>query len=39
MSECCNYRDISLDSVGSKLLINMIILRLRDAVDKYLSKE
>ena len=33
-SECRNYRGISLVSVGSKLLSNIILLRLRDAVDK-----
>ena len=33
-SECRNYRGISLVSVGSKLLSNMILFRLRDVVDK-----
>ena len=34
-----NYRGISLVSVGSKLLSNMILFRLRDAVDKVLREE
>ena len=38
-SECGNYRGISLVSVGSKLLSNMILFRLRDAVDKVLREE
>ena len=38
-SECRNYRGISLISVGSKLLSNMILFRLRDAVDKILWEE
>ena len=38
-SECRNYRGISLVSVGSKLLSNMILFRLRDAVDKVLREE
>ena len=38
-SECCNYRGISLVSVGSKLLSNIRLLRLRDAVDKVLREE
>ena len=33
--ECSNYRGISLVSVGSKLLSNMILLRLRDAADSF----
>ena len=33
-SECRSYRGNSLVSVGSKLLNNMILFRLRDAVDK-----
>ena len=37
--ECRNYRGISLVSVGSKLLSNMILFRLRDAVDKVLREE
>ena len=39
MSERVNYRGISLDSVGSKLLIDMILFRLRDEVDKVLREE
>ena len=38
-SECRNYRGISLVSVGSKLLSNMILFRLRHAVDKVLREE
>ena len=38
-SECCNYQGISLVSVSSKLLSNMILFRLRDAVDKVLREE
>ena len=38
-NECRNYRGISLVSVGSKLLSNMILFRLKDAVDKVLRKE
>ena len=38
-SECCNYRGISLVSVGSKLLSNMILFRLKDAIDKVLREE
>ena len=38
-SECRNHRGISLVSVGSKLLSNMILLRLRHAVDKVLREE
>ena len=38
-SECRNYRDISLVFVGSKILSNMILLRLRDSVDKVLREE
>ena len=38
-SECGNYRSISLVSLGSKLLSNMLIFRLRDAVDKVLREE
>ena len=38
-SECRNYRGISLVSVGSKLLSNMILFRLRVAVDKVLREE
>ena len=38
-SECRNYRGISLVSVGSKLLSNMILFRLRDAVDNVLREE
>ena len=37
-SECCNYRGISLVSVGSKLLSNMILFRLGDAVDKVIRE-
>ena len=33
-SEYDNHRNISLISVGSKLLSNMIFFRLRDVVDK-----
>ena len=33
-----NYRGISLASVGCKLLSNMILFRLRDAVGKVLRK-
>ena len=38
-SECRNYRGISLLSMGSKLLSNMILFRLKDAVDKVLREE
>jgi hypothetical protein len=38
-SECGNYRGISLVSVASKLLSNMILFRLRYAVDKVLREE
>ena len=38
-SECRNYRGISLVSVGSKLLSNMILFRLRHSVDKVLREE
>ena len=38
-SECRNYRGISLVSADSKLLSNMILFRLRDAVDKILIEE
>ena len=38
-SEYRNYPGISLVSVGSKLLSNMIFFRLRDAVDKVLREE
>jgi len=38
-SECRNYRGIILVSVGSKLLSNIILFRLRDAVDKVLREE
>ena len=38
-SECCNYWGISLFSVGSILLSNMILFRLTDAVDKVLREE
>ena len=38
-SECCIYRGISLVSVGGELLRNMILFRLRDAVDKVLREE
>ena len=38
-SECGNYRSISLVSLGSKLLSNMLIFRLRYAVDKVLREE
>ena len=38
-SECRNYRGVSLVSVGSKLLSNMILFRLRHAVDKVLREE
>ena len=38
-SECYNCRGISLVSVGSKLLSNMILFRLRHAVDKVLREE
>ena len=32
-SECGNYQGISLVSIGSKSLSNMILFRLRDAVE------
>ena len=32
-SECCNYPDNSLASLGSKSFSNMILFRLRYAVD------
>ena len=38
-SECGNYRGISLVSVGSKLLSNMIFFRLRNAAHKVLREE
>ena len=38
-SECGIYRGNSLVSVGSELLLNMILFRHRDAVDKVLRKE
>ena len=38
-NECGNYRGISLVSVGSKLLGNMILFRIRDALEKVLRKE
>ena len=38
-TECRDYRGISLVSVGSKLLGNIILFRLRDAVDKVLREE
>jgi hypothetical protein len=38
-SECDNYRDTCLVSVGSKLLSNMIFFKLRGAVDKILREE
>ena len=34
-SECGNYRSISLVSVVSKLLSNMMLFRLRDDVDSF----
>jgi hypothetical protein len=34
ISECGNYQGLSLVSVGRKLLSNMILFRLRDAVDE-----
>ena len=37
-SECGNYRGISLVSIGSKLL-NMMLFRLKDTVDKVLRDE
>ena len=38
-SECRKYRVISLVSVGSILISNMIRFRLRDAVEKVLREE
>ena len=38
-SECRNYRSISLVSVGSKLLSNMILFKIRDAADIVLREE
>ena len=38
-SECRNYRGISLVFVGSKLLSNKMLFRLRDAADKVLREE
>ena len=38
-SECGKYRSISLVSLGSKLLCNMIISKLRDVVDKFLRED
>ena len=38
-SEYGNYRGINLVSEGSKLLSNMILFRMRDAVDKVLKEE
>ena len=35
-SECGNYQGINLVFVGSKLLSNMILVRMRDAVDKFI---
>ena len=37
-SECFNYRGNSMVSLGSKLLSNIILFRLRDAVDKVLRR-
>ena len=39
MSEFRNYRGISMVSVGTNLLSNMIIFRLRDAVDRVLREQ
>ena len=39
ISVCGNYRDISLVSVGTKLLSNMILFRLKDAVDNVIREE
>ena len=39
MTRLSNYRGISLVSVGRKLLSNMILFRLSDAVDKVLRGE
>ena len=38
-SECGNCRGISLVSLGSKLLSNMVLSRLRDAVDKVIREK
>ena len=38
-SEYGNYRDVSLVSVDSKLLSNLILFRLKDAVDKVVREE
>ena len=38
-SECGNCRGISLVTLGNKLLSNMILFTLRDAVDKVLREE
>ena len=38
-NECVNYRGINLVSVGSKLLSNTILFRLRAAVDEVLREE
>ena len=38
-SEFCNYQGISLVSMGSKLIRNMILFRLKDAVDTVLTEE
>ena len=38
-TECRNYRGISLVSVGSKILSIVLLLRLRNAVDKILRED
>ena len=38
-SECRNYRGISLLSLCTKLLSNMMLFKLRDAVDKAIREE
>ncbi|XP_065557819.1 uncharacterized protein LOC136025760 [Artemia franciscana] len=38
-SECGNYQGISMVSVGIELLSNMILFRLRDAVNKVMREE
>ncbi|XP_065565855.1 uncharacterized protein LOC136030711 [Artemia franciscana] len=38
-SDCRSYRGVSLVSIGSKLLCNIILFGLKDAVDKVLIEE
>jgi hypothetical protein len=38
-SECVNYQDIGVFSVGSKLLSNTTLFKLKDAEDKRIIEE